>query len=104
MKKTMKQASVSEKIYSVGAIADSIKPLSGGGVLTPMLSHILPMFSNMCQDSEDDCRSNAVFGLGEVLLWAGEELSQQKRQQILMSLSQMLKVKVNLFKQFHLIS
>merc|ERR1712027_264021 len=50
------------------------------------------MFSNMCQDSEDDCRSNAVFGLGEVLLWAGEELSQQKRQQILMSLSQMLKI------------
>ena len=91
MKKTKKHASIGEKAFSVGAIAESIKPLSGGGVLTPMLSHILPMFASMCQDAEDDCRNNAVFGLGELLLWAGDEISQQK-EQILMSLSQMLKV------------
>jgi len=91
LKKTKKHASISERSFSVGAIAESIQPLSGGNVLAPFLPHILPMFADSCRDSEDDCRNNAVFGLGELLLWAGAEISQH-REQILMSLSEMLKI------------
>ena len=95
LKKTKKHASISERSFSVGAIAESIQPLSGGNVLAPFLPHILPMFADSCRDSEDDCRNNAVFGLGELLLWAGAEISQH-REQILMSLSGMLKVKLHI--------
>lgn len=91
LKKTKKHASISERSFSVGAIAESIQPLCGGNVLAPLLPHILPMFAESCRDSEDDCRNNAVFGLGELLLWGGAEISQH-REQILMSLSEMLKI------------
>ena len=47
-----------------------------------------------CQDTEDDCCNNALFGLGEMLLWGGAENSQH-RENILMKLSEMLKVKFN---------
>ena len=60
-------------------------------MLAALLPHILPMLGDMCRDPEDDCRNNAVYGLGELLLWGGQEVSQH-RETILMSLSQMLKV------------
>jgi len=44
-----------------------------------------------CRDTEEDCRNNAVYGLGELLLWGGQELGQH-RDTILVSLSQMLKI------------
>ena len=91
MKKTKKNASIAEKSFSVGAIAESIQPLCGAGVLTPLLPHILPMFDNMIKDEEEDCRNNAVFGLGELLLCGGAEVSQH-REHIMMKLSNMIKV------------
>ena len=91
LKKTKKNASISERSFSVGAIAESVQPLCGGGVLAALLPHILPMLGDMCRDPEDDCRNNAVYGLGELLLWGGQEVSQH-RDTILVSLSQMLKV------------
>ena len=90
LKKTKKNASISEKSFSVGAIAESIEPLSGAGVLSPVLPHILPMFDTMLRDEEDDCRNNAVYGLGELLLWGGVEVSTQ-RESILIKLSNMIK-------------
>ena len=54
LKKTKKNASVSEKSFAVGAIADSIQSLAG--VLTPFLPSLMPMLADMCRDSEDDCR------------------------------------------------
>ena len=91
LKKTKKNASISERSFSVGAIAESVQPLCGGGVLAALPPHILPMLGDMCRDPEDDCRNNAVYGLGELLLWGGQEVSQH-RDTILVSLSQMLKV------------
>ena len=93
LKKTKKHATISERSFSVGAIAESIQPLCNGGVLAPLLPHLLPMFADQCRDTEDDCRNNAVFGLGELLLWGGAEVSQH-RETILMKLSEMLKVKM----------
>ena len=49
------------------------------------------MFGEMCSDSEDDCRNNAVYGLGELMLWGGIEVAGH-RQQILQSLEMMIKV------------
>lgn len=91
LKKTKKNASIAEKSFSVGAIAESIQPLCGAGVLSAILPHILPMFDNMCKDEEEDCRNNAVFGLGELLLCGGVEVNQH-RDSILMKLSSMIKV------------
>jgi len=71
LKKTKKHCSVAERSFAVGAIADSMEPLQG--VLAPFVPHLLPLFVEMLKDSEDDVRNNAVFGLGEFVLWAGED-------------------------------
>jgi len=70
LKKTKKHCSVAERSFAVGAIADSMEPLQG--VLQPFLPHLLPLFTEMLKDEEDDVRNNCVFGLGEMVLWAGE--------------------------------
>ena len=70
LKKTIKHCSVAEQSFAVGAIADSLEPLQG--VLQPFLQHLLPLFVEMIKDSEDDVRNNAVYGLGEAVLWGGE--------------------------------
>merc|ERR1719186_772850 len=70
LKKTKKHCSVAERSFAVGAIADSMEPLQG--VLQPFLQHLLPLFVEMIKDSEDDVRNNAVYGLGEAVLWGGE--------------------------------
>merc|ERR1719452_38116 len=69
LKKTKKQCSVAERSFAIGAIADSIEPLAG--VIDPFLPHLLPIFLEMTSDTEDDCRNNAIFGLGELILWGG---------------------------------
>ena len=74
LKKTKKQCSVAERSFAVGAIADSIEPLAG--VLEPFLPHLLPVFVEMTREEEDDCRNNAVYGLGELILWGGVVMEQ----------------------------
>jgi len=70
LKKTKKHCSVAERSFAIGAIADSMEPLAG--VLEPFLPHLLPLFTEMLKDSEDDVRNNAVYGMGELVLWAGD--------------------------------
>jgi len=70
LKKTKKHCSVAERSFAVGAIADSMEPLQG--VLQPFLQHLIPLFVEMIKDSEDDVRNNAIYGLGETILWGGE--------------------------------
>ena len=76
------------------AIAESVAPLCGAGVLAALLRHLLPVLRDSCRDAEEDCRNNAVFALGELLLWGGQELGQH-RGSILASLTQMLKVGIH---------
>ena len=33
----------------------------------------MPTFFELMKDAEDDVRNNAVFGLGELVLWAGPD-------------------------------
>jgi hypothetical protein len=40
--------------------------------LAPFIPHLLPLFVEMLKDTEDDVRNNAIYGLGELVLWAGE--------------------------------
>ena len=89
LKKIKKHATISERSFFIGVIAESIQPLCSGGVLCPPLPHLLQMFDCMCQDTEDNCRNDAVFGLGEMLLWGGTENSQH-RENILRKFSEML--------------
>jgi len=89
LKKTKKQCSIAERSFAIGAIADSIEPLTG--VLEPFLPHLLPVFSELTKDTEDDCRNNAVYGLGELMLWGGPAMDQHY-QTILGRLSQLLQV------------
>lgn len=70
LKKTKRQCTVAERSFAIGAIADSMEPLAG--VLEPFIPHLLPIFVEMTKDSEDDCRNNAVYGMGELVMWAGE--------------------------------
>ena len=95
LKKTKKHATISERRYSVGTISGSIQALCNGGVLAPLLPHLLLMFADMFRDTEVDCRNNAEFVFGEMLVYGGPEIGQH-RENILMKLSEMLKVKLNL--------
>merc|ERR1719516_728954 len=54
LKKTKKHCSIAERSFAVGAIAESIEPLSTA--LGPFLQHLLPLFTEMVKDEEDDCR------------------------------------------------
>ena len=91
LRKAGSKASAAERSCSVRAIAESVESLCGAGVLAALLRHLLPVLRDCCRDTEEDCRNNAVFGLGELLLWGGQELGQH-RDTILGSLTQMLKV------------
>lgn len=71
LKKTNKHCTVAERSFAVGAIADSMEPLAGA--LGPFHQNLVPFFIEMLKDSEDDVRNNAVYGLGEVVLWGGED-------------------------------
>jgi len=92
LKKTKKQCSVAERSFAIGAIADSIEPLAG--VLDPFLKHLLPVFVEMTRDEEEDCRNNAVYGLGEVLLWGGVVVEQHYTA-VLGTLSQLLQAETS---------
>jgi len=72
LKKTNKHCTVAERSFAVGAIADSMEPLAGA--LGPFHQNLVPFFVEMLKDSEDDVRNNAVYGLGEVVMWGGEDL------------------------------
>ena len=94
LRKAGSKASAAERSCSVRAIAESVAPLCGAGVLAALLRHLLPVLRDSCRDAEEDCRNNAVFALGELLLWGGQELGQH-RGSILTSLTQMLKVGIH---------
>jgi len=87
LKKTKKQCSVAERSFAIGAIADSVEPLAG--VLDPFLPHLMPVFMELTRDEEEDCRNNAVYGLGELILWGGA-IMEQHYTSILATLSQLL--------------
>jgi len=92
LKKTKKQCSVAERSFAIGAIADSVEPLAG--VLDPFLPHLMPVFMELTRDEEDDCRNNAVYGLGELILWGGE-IMEQHYTSILATLSQLLQAETS---------
>eukprot|EP00092_Neocalanus_flemingeri_P005200 GFUD01005593.1.p1 GENE.GFUD01005593.1~~GFUD01005593.1.p1 ORF type:complete len:950 (+),score=322.92 GFUD01005593.1:135-2852(+) len=92
LKKTKKQCSIAERSFAIGAIADSIEPLAG--VLDPFLPHLLPVFVELTRDTEDDCRNNAVYGLGELILWGGQAM-EPHYSAVLGTLSQLLQVETS---------
>jgi len=69
VKKTKKQCSVAERSFAVGALADCMEPLQGQ--LDRYLKDLLHIFLEKFRDSENDVRNNAVYGVGEVVLWGG---------------------------------
>jgi len=92
LKKTKKQCSIAERSFAIGAIADSMEPLTG--VLDPFIQHLLPIFVETTTDTEDDCRNNAVFGLGEMILWGGPAM-EQHYSAVLGTLSQLLQTETS---------
>merc|ERR1719469_1729604 len=73
--------------FSIGSIADCMEPLAG--VIEPFIKHLIPIYMELMKDAEDDVRNNAVFGLGEMVLWAGPE-AKPFYEQILARLSELL--------------
>jgi len=69
LKKTKKNCTTAERSFSIGSIADCMEPLAG--LIEPFIKHLIPIYMELMKDSEDDVRNNAVFGLGEMVLWAG---------------------------------
>ena len=70
LKKTKKQCSTAERSFAVGALADCMEPLQGR--LESFKQFVLPVFQDSVKDEENDVRNNAVYGLGEMVLWGGE--------------------------------
>ena len=71
LRKAGSKASAAERSCSVRAIAESVESLCGAGVLAALLRHLLPVLRDCCRDTEEDCRNNAVFGLGELAMHGG---------------------------------
>ena len=89
VKKTRKQTMVAERSFAVGALADCVEPLQGR--LEPFLKHVLPVMTEGLRDDEEDVLNNAVYGLGELVLWGGE-LMVGHYNQILSLLSNLLAI------------
>jgi len=87
LKKTRKQCSIPERSFAVGALADCIEPLTGR--LDQLIPHALPVFMNALNDEDEDVRNNAVYGLGELVLWGGQPMATHYNQ-ILSNLSNLL--------------
>ena len=45
------------------------------GTLEPFAGHILPVFTRLAFDEDDDVRNNAIFGMGELVLHAGPPMN-----------------------------
>ena len=58
-----------EQAVAVGILANCAEPLRGR--LEPFLPALLPVFTRGLQDESNILRNNAVFGLGEVVMWGG---------------------------------
>lgn len=52
---------------------------SVGTAIRPFVKHLLPVFSNSIRDSDDEVRSNSVFGLGLLATYGGEEIVRYDR-------------------------
>jgi hypothetical protein len=88
LKKTKKTCTPAERSFSVGTLAECVEPLAG--VLAPFATKLYQTFvSSMKDDSDDDVRNNAVFGLGELAMHGGEQM-QQNYPQILHNLSNLV--------------
>lgn len=70
LKKTRKQASLAERSFAVGALADCMEPLKGQ--LDKFLPHVMPVFYEAIKDSEVDLRNNGIYGFGEIVLFGGD--------------------------------
>jgi len=70
VKKTKPRCTTAEKSFAAGSLAECMEPLRGQ--LEPFVGHVMPIFNKLVTDEDDDVRNNAVFGLGELVLHAGE--------------------------------
>merc|ERR1719383_703410 len=89
LKKTRNCCSTAERSFAVGALADCMEPLQGR--LEPFIPHVLPVYMESTKDEENDVRNNAVYGLGELVLWGGE-LMNPHYNQILSNLSVLMSI------------
>jgi len=87
LKKMKPHCSIAERSFAVGTMADCVKALPGK--LEPFVKHLLPVFRNGAKDEETDMRQNSLYGLGELVLYAGPCLEPQYNQ-ILSDLSMIL--------------
>ena len=66
-----KHCTIAEKSFSVGLLAVCMEPLNG--VIEAFASHIYPVLTALMKDEDSEIRNNAVFGLGELVVY-GKEL------------------------------
>ena len=57
-----KGCSVAERSFSIGTLAETVEAL--GPSSGQFLDKLLPLFLHAARDSDDEVRSNALFGLG----------------------------------------
>ena len=74
LKKSKDKCSTAEKSFAAGSLAECMEPLHG--TLEPFAGHILPVFTRLAFDEDDDVRNNAIFGMGELVLHAGPPMNQ----------------------------
>ncbi|XP_062500910.1 importin-4-like [Corticium candelabrum] len=67
-----KSSSVAERSFAIGTISELIQ--SVGTAVVPFVRHLLPIFVNSINDTDDEVRSNAVFGMGLLAAYGGKEI------------------------------
>jgi len=86
---TDKKVTKSERAFAVGVLGDCMEPLQGQ--LQPFVDQVLKALTNAAEDEESDVRNNAMFGLGEMVVWGGEAIAPHCNQ-ILSVISNLLSI------------
>lgn len=63
-----KQSTVSQRSFGVGTVAECMEAL--GPCSARFVGELLPLILQMSQDEHEEVRNNAIFGLGELVLYA----------------------------------
>jgi hypothetical protein len=93
-KRLRHQASVSDRSFVIGVLAETVQNMNEG-LVTPFLQSLFTMFYQYLIDDDEEVRTNACFGMGVLCIVANQQLIGQY-EIILNRLSQVLIKEINL--------
>ncbi len=70
MCKQKETSSVPDKSFALGTLAETVEAM--GAASAHFVGQLYPMFVSLLQDADEEVRSNAVFGVGILMMNGGD--------------------------------